>query len=209
MKIKVCGMRDPENLSGLIALKPDFVGFIFYNKSKRNVEEFPQIKFPKNVKKVGVFVNENVQEVLKKVKAFELDCVQLHGNETPEYISQIRTTELFSKPYKIEIIKAFSVDENFDFKKIKAFENICDFFLFDTKGENYGGNGIKFNWEILQKYKGNTPFLLSGGISKQDAEEIKSIHHKSFEGVDVNSGFEIEPGMKNINDIKEFKYKLK
>ena len=145
----------------------------------------------------------------KKVKSFELDCVQLHGNETPEYISQIRTTELFSKPYKIEIIKAFSVDENFDFKKIKAFENICDFFLFDTKGENYGGNGIKFNWEILQKYKGNTPFLLSGGISKQDAEEIKSIHHKSFEGVDVNSGFEIEPGMKNINDIKEFKYKLK
>jgi phosphoribosylanthranilate isomerase len=208
MKIKVCGMRNVENLSSLLALKPDFVGFIFYNKSKRYVEEFPQTKFPKNVKKVGVFVNETVQEVLKKANEFELDCVQLHGNETPEYISQLRLSEVDPKPFSIDVIKAFSIDDNFDFRITNSYENVCDYFLFDTKGKDYGGNGIKFNWEILQNYKGRTPFLLSGGISKEDVEGIKKIHHKYFEGVDVNSGFEIEPGLKNIDDIEEFKNKL-
>jgi len=209
MKIKVCGMRNVENLSSLLALKPDFVGFIFYNKSKRYVEEFPQINFPQNIKKVGVFVNETIQEVLNKVKEFQLDCIQLHGNETPEYINQLLNYELVSESKSIDIIKAFSVDENFDFNNTSAYEDDCDFFLFDTKGKDYGGNGIKFNWEILQNYKGKTPFLLSGGISKVDVEGIKNIHHKYFEGVDVNSGFEIEPGLKNIDNIEEFKNNLK
>lgn len=209
MKIKVCGMRNGENLSSLIALKPDFVGFIFYNKSKRYVDEFPQIKFPENIKKVGVFVNETPQEVIKKVNEFDLDCIQLHGNETPEYISQLRLLEIGSKPFSKEIIKAFSVDENFDFKITNSYENVCDYFLFDTKGKDYGGNGVKFNWVILQNYLGKTPFLLSGGISKDDTEELKGINHKALVGVDINSGFEIKPALKNINDIKEFKKKLK
>jgi len=222
MKIKVCGIRNRENLSSLLALKPDFVGFIFYEKSKRYVEEFPQINFPKNVKKVGVFVNESVEEVLRKVKVFRLDCVQLHGNESPEYCGKLakmltersrsnNSNEVISTllNHQIEIIKAFSVDESFDFNTTNAYEDICNYFLFDTRGKDYGGNGIKFNWEILQNYNGKTPFLLSGGISKLDAEEIKKINHKYFQGVDVNSGFEIEPGLKNINDIEEFKKNLK
>ncbi|MDX1829023.1 MAG: phosphoribosylanthranilate isomerase [Lutibacter sp.] len=201
MKIKVCGMRDAENIQSLLALKPDFIGFIFYNKSKRFVEGFPQVDFPKGIKKVGVFVNENIDVILDKVKKYQLNVVQLHGNETPEYCAKLHY-------YKLEVIKAFSVDENFNFNSILAYENSCNYFLFDTKGTNYGGNGIKFNWEILQKYRGNVPFLLSGGISKNDVSEIQKIMHSAFEGVDINSGFEIEPALKNINEIKEFKENL-
>lgn len=201
MKIKVCGMRDAENISELVKLKPDFIGFIFYNKSKRFIADFPQVNFPKGIKKVGVFVNENTKTIIDKVKKHQLDFVQLHGHETPEYCSKLYH-------YKIKIIKAFSVDENFDFNSIESYKNYCKYFLFDTKGENFGGNGIKFNWEILQKYRGKIPFLLSGGISKNEVLEIQKIKHPAFEGVDINSGFEIEPALKNIDDIKEFKNNL-
>ncbi|WP_456463198.1 phosphoribosylanthranilate isomerase [Lutibacter sp.] len=223
MLLKVCGMRNQENISSLLALKPDFVGFIFYPKSKRYVTQFPQIKFPKETKKVGVFVNESIENILEKVKNYQLNAVQLHGNETPEFcqklintfIERIRsekkrhsvpiTIGIVSESHKLEIIKAFSVDENFDFNKTRQYEELCNYFLFDTKGKEYGGNGIKFNWEILQNYKGKVPFLLSGGISKNDAEDIKKIKHPAFKGVDINSGFEIEPALKNIENIKEFK----
>jgi len=198
MKIKVCGMRDKENISGLLALKPDYIGFIFYDKSKRFVADFPQIEIPSSIKKVGVFVNETIEEIIEKANKHTLDFVQLHGNETPEYCSALSEKN-------IKIIKAFSVDENFDFSATKPFEKCVSLFLFDTKGKNYGGNGIKFNWELLQNYTGKTPFLLSGGISKNDAEEIKKIKHPAFLGIDINSGFELEPGLKNIKEIKEFK----
>jgi len=214
MKIKVCGMRDVENVSSLLALKPDFIGFIFYHKSKRFVAEFPQIKFPSETKKVGVFVNETIEKVIATVEKYKLDFVQLHGNETPNYCNEILNSHLecsrkiVSESHKLKIIKAFSVDENFDFSITKKFQKFCEYFLFDTKGTNYGGNGIKFNWEILQNYKGKVPFLLSGGISKEDAEDIKKIIHPAFKGVDINSGFEIEPALKNIKNIKEFKNNL-
>jgi len=210
MKIKVCGMRNPENVSSLLALKPDFVGFIFYNKSKRFVADFPQVKFPSSIKKVGVFVNENVEVILEKVKKHRLDVVQLHGNETAEFCIKLklRHSELNSKSQAIEIIKAFSIDKHFDFSSTVEYERSCNYFLFDTKGANYGGNGIKFNWEILQKYKGKVPFLLSGGISKNDVAKIKKIKHSAFKGVDINSGFEIKPALKNIKEIKEFKNNL-
>ncbi|HSQ46471.1 MAG TPA: phosphoribosylanthranilate isomerase [Lutibacter sp.] len=198
MTIKVCGMRDKENISGLLALKPDYIGFIFYAQSKRFVADFPQIEIPSSVKKVGVFVNEKVDEVLKVVEKYKLDFVQLHGNETSEYCSALSAKN-------IKIIKAFSVDENFDFSATKPFEKCVSLFLFDTKGNNYGGNGIKFNWELLQNYTGKTPFLLSGGISKNDSAEIRKFKHPAFLGIDINSGFELEPGLKNINEIKEFK----
>ena len=210
MKIKVCGMRNSENLQGLLALKPDFVGFIFYNKSKRFVDCFPQIAIPKEIKKVGVFVNENVEEVLKIVEKYQLDIVQLHGEETPEYCKELKISR-FKRSRKAEplkIFKAFSIDDDFDFSKTNAYQKVCDYLLFDTKGKEYGGNGIKFNWEVLQKYKGKTPFLLSGGISKEDVFLIKNFKHNAFEGIDINSGFEITPGLKNINDIKEFKNNL-
>ena len=198
MKIKVCGMRDKENISGLLDLKPDYIGFIFYEQSKRFVADFPQIEIPSSVKKVGVFVNEIIEKIIEKVNKHKLDFVQLHGNETSEYCEKLAAKD-------IKIIKAFSVDENFDFSATKPFEKCVSLFLFDTKGNNYGGNGIKFNWELLQNYTGKTPFLLSGGISKNDAAEIKKMKHLAFLGIDINSGFELEPGLKNIKEIKEFK----
>jgi len=181
-----------------MTLKPDYIGFILYDKSKRFVSDFTQIEIPSSVKKVGVFVNETIEEIIEKVNQHTLDFVQLHGNETSEYCEKLAAKN-------IKIIKAFSVDENFDFSAIKTFEKHVSLFLFDTKGNNYGGNGIKFNWELLQNYTGKTPFLLSGGISINDAEEIKNFKHPAFLGIDINSGFELEPGLKNINEIKEFK----
>lgn len=201
MKIKVCGMRDTENISGLLNLKPDYIGFIFYDKSKRFVADFPQIDIPSSTKKAGVFVNEKIDEIVEKVIRHKLDFVQLHGDETSEYCEKLTV-------HKIKIIKAFSVDENFDFSATLPFEKYVSLFLFDTKGKNYGGNGIKFNWELLQNYKGKTPFLLSGGITKNDAKGIKKFNHPAFLGVDINSGFELEPALKNINEIKEFKSAL-
>jgi phosphoribosylanthranilate isomerase len=198
MKIKVCGMRDKENISGLMTLKPDYIGFIFYAQSKRYAADFPQIEIPSNIKKVGVFVNETIEEIIEKANKHTLDFVQLHGDETSEYCEKLALKN-------IKIIKAFSVDENFDFSATKPFEKCVSLFLFDTKGKNYGGNGVKFNWELLQNYTGKTPFLLSGGISKNDSEEIMKFKHPAFLGIDINSGFELEPGLKNIKEIKEFK----
>lgn len=191
-------MRNSENISELMTLKPDYIGFIFYAQSKRFVTDFPQIEIPSSVKKVGVFVNETIDEIIEKTNRYKLDFVQLHGDETSEFCLSLSAKN-------IKIIKAFSVDENFDFSAIKPFEKHVSLFLFDTKGKNYGGNGIKFNWELLQNYTGKTPFLLSGGISINDAEEIKNFKHPAFLGIDINSGFELEPGLKNINEIKEFK----
>lgn len=191
-------MRNKENISGLLALKPDYIGFIFYDKSKRYVADFPQIEIPSSVKKVGVFVNEIIEEIIEKANQHTLDFVQIHGNETPEFCEKLAKKN-------IKIIKAFSVDENFDFSATKLFEKCVSLFLFDTKGNNYGGNGIKFNWELLQNYTGKTPFLLSGGISKNDSAEIRKFKHPAFLGIDINSGFELEPGLKNIKEIKEFK----
>ena len=208
MKLKVCGMRDNENIESLIALKPDFMGFIFYKKSKRFVADFPTTEIPLSIKKVGVFVNESLDTVLDIVEKHNLDCVQLHGNETPEYIDELLHSELVSESHPIEVFKAFSVDDSFDFSKTDAYQKVCDYMLFDTKGKDYGGNGVKFNWDVLQKYKGEIPFILSGGITKNDVEEIKKINHSAFVGLDINSGFEIEPALKNINEIKEFKYNL-
>ncbi len=202
-------MRNMDNIESLLALSPDFVGFIFYDKSKRFVRDFPEIIFPKNIKKIGVFVNETIKELLKTIDKHKLDGVQLHGNESPEFCNELSNSlNLNETEMPITIIKAFSIDEGFDFHMTTPYNLSCDYFLFDTKGKDYGGNGVKFNWEILRNYIGETPFLLSGGISKEDVNEINNFRHKAFKGIDINSGFEIEPGLKNINEIKEFKLNL-
>ncbi len=197
MKIKVCGMRDASNINELVSLKPDFIGFIFHEKSTRNVIEKPNVIIPENINKVGVFVNKSKQFILSKIADFNLDFVQLHGNETPEFCKELKTDN-------IKIIKAFNIKDNFNFEQLREYETSCDYYLFDAFGKKAGGNGITFNWNLLNKYKGDKLFLLSGGIDETMVEIIKNIKHKKFLGIDVNSGFEIEPALKDINKLKTF-----
>lgn len=204
MKLKVCGMRDKQNLTDLLEIGPDYIGFIFFEKSKRNVTDFPNVQVPSEIKKVGVFVNETHEMISEKVQEHNLKAVQLHGDETPEFCSELRK----ALP-EIEIFKAFSVDESFDFDTTKPYEAVCDVFVFDTKGKERGGNGVKFDWELLSNYKGETPYLLSGGISLEDIDLLNEFAQSSIAknclGVDVNSGFESEPGLKKIEELKQFK----
>lgn len=197
IKLKVCGMRNKTNIAELIKVQPNFIGFIFHEKSTRNVVIIPKIEIPKTIKKVGVFVNKSIDFILRKMADFKLDYIQLHGNESPQFCDELKNIDF-------KIIKAFNIKEDFDFKQLKKYEPFCDIFLFDAFGKNAGGNGIVFNWDLLQNYKGNTPFLLSGGIDETMATEINNINHPKFIGVDINSGFEIEPALKNIEKIKLF-----
>jgi phosphoribosylanthranilate isomerase len=201
LKIKVCGMRDPENISGVVAAVPDYLGFIFYPKSKRFVGFEPSAKVlaavPESVKKVGVFVDETPEKVLEIYRNWKLDVVQLHGNETPEYCRQIKDSG-------ITVFKAFSVDESFDFATLKAYSGVCDYFLFDTKGQLPGGTGQKFNWQLLENYQGLVPFFLSGGIGPSDLEAVREFHHPQLFGIDINSGFEISPALKDVEKVRSF-----
>jgi phosphoribosylanthranilate isomerase len=214
MKIKVCGMRQAQNVKDLSNLNPDYIGFIFYDKSKRFVADFPEVEIPLSIKKVGVFVNETIEEVARKISKYKLDAVQLHGDENVVYCNELRCLLERSREIlgldsarpdnRIEVIKAFAIDEDFDFNKTIDYESVCDLFLFDTKGKEYGGNGLKYDWSILKNYKGKTPFLLSGGINERDVENIKKFQHSKFVGIDLNSGFEDAPSQKNIEKLKTF-----
>ncbi|MDP3432298.1 MAG: phosphoribosylanthranilate isomerase [Bacteroidota bacterium] len=201
LKIKVCGMRDPKNISGVVAALPDFIGFIFYPKSKRFVgfEPSPEMfaEIPASVKKVGVFVNESPEKVLEISKKWNLDVIQLHGQESPGYCRQIQNSG-------ITVFKAFSVDESFDFATLKAYSGVCESFLFDTKGLLPGGTGKKFNWQLLENYKLNVPFYLSGGIVPDDLNSIEEFSHQQLFGIDINSGFEIEPALKDVEKVRTF-----
>lgn len=232
MKIKVCGMRDRDNIQELAELSPDYMGFIFFERSKRHVADFPEITIPTEIKKVGVVVNESIEFVTNLIHKNGLNAIQLHGNETPEYCNELKilVTEqralsgvetsrndnklganVISTPHNhdIEIIKAFSVDESFDFSKSKPYESSCDLFIFDTKGKEYGGNGVKYDWSILKNYKGETPFLLSGGIRPEDVDAVNEFSHKKCTGLDLNSGFEDAPGVKNIEKLRGFIKEIK
>jgi len=189
-------MRDATNISELVKIPIDFIGFIFHEKSSRNVVENPSITIPKSIQKVGVFVDKPIPFILQKATAFDLDYIQLHGNESPQFCEEL------SNHYKI--IKAFNIKQDFDFKKLKSYENYCELFLFDAFGKKAGGNGTTFNWKLLQKYQGDLSFLLSGGINKTMVTEIKKIKHPKCIGIDINSGFELEPALKDINAINLF-----
>ena len=189
-------MKYPENILEVSELLPDFLGFIFWEKSSRYFDgEIPEI--PKSIKKVGVFVNATLEEISFKIKKYDLDLIQLHGNESPKFCEKL-------KKENIEIIKVFSVNDDFDFSLLKPFENTCNYFLFDTKGKLPGGNGITFNWQILQQYKLTKPIFLSGGIGLDEIENIKKLNLPIY-AIDVNSKFEIEAGLKNIELLKNFK----
>ena len=191
MKLKVCGMKYSQNITEIENLFPDLMGFIFYEKSKRFFNQ-PKINLNNKVKRVGVFVNENIQEIKNKIKKYKLDYVQLHGEENVNFCHSL-------KPF-VKIIKVFKIDYNFNFKKTEEFEEVCDYFLFDTKSQLHGGSGKKFDWDLLKNYNCKKDFFLSGGIDIGDIEEIKKIVNSyPIAGIDVNSKFELD----NLEKDKE------
>jgi phosphoribosylanthranilate isomerase len=200
MKIKVCGMKDPQNINEVASLLPDFLGFIFYKKSARYVEEIPLRKVLSNldsgIEKVGVFVDEASEIVVGFCNRLGLSHAQLHGKESPEYCAQIQKAG-------ISVIKVFHMGETFDLDQIKPYENCSDLLLFDTKTKDYGGSGKHFDWNLLKRYTSETPFLLSGGISPEDITKIKELQIPQLWGIDVNSRVEMSPAYKDVNKVKE------
>lgn len=198
MKIKVCGLKYPENIEAVAALEPDYMGFIFYGKSPRYMADLNDgvlQDLPSAIKKTGVFVNESAENIERLVKQYDLGAIQLHGDESPEFCAAFKN--------KATVIKAFGINEDFDFTHLKAYITNVDFFLFDTKTKEYGGSGKTFDWGILDQYKLDVPFFLSGGLGPDNIEEVKNIKHPRFYGVDLNSRFEIEPGLKNIEKLEQ------
>lgn len=204
MKIKVCGLKFEENIADLMQLPINYVGFIFYKKSPRCVGEdlsFDYVRsIPKHIKKVGVFVNEDCNTVFNRIAHYDLDMVQLHGEETPEICTDL-------KPH-VEIIKAFQIHDDFDFKQLESYLAVVDYFLFDSLSKNYGGSGKSFNWQILKNYTYNIPFFLSGGIGEEHADKLKQLNIPQLKAIDLNSKFESKPGLKNTEQIKQFIIKL-
>ena len=194
MIVKVCGMRDAENIRQLEALGIDWMGMIFWPKSKRYVST-PPVYLPQHVRKVGVFVDASLDAIRQHVEDYQLDIVQLHGQESPETLKVL-------KP--LTLIKALNIATPEDLQKTVPYEGLADYFLFDTKGKSVGGNGEKFDWSVLDNYQGKTPFLLSGGIGSEDAQDVKTFHHPKCIGIDLNSRFETEPGLKDITKLKQF-----
>ena len=219
VRLKVCGMKYQENIEQVAALQPDYLGFIFYEKSARHFDTvIPELS--KSIKKTGVFVDADLEFVIKKINTHNLQAVQLHGNESPEYCDALRYAEFISashhenlKQVQVDIIKVFSIKNEFNFDVLKPYEDVCDYFLFDTKGKLPGGNGYTFNWNVLNNYPSTKPYFLSGGIGLNEIENTKEFQKseasKYCYAIDVNSKFEIEPGFKKIEDLKRFKQKLK
>jgi phosphoribosylanthranilate isomerase len=248
MKLKICGMKYQDNINQVAALQPDYLGFIFYKNSPRNFDSIIP-KLPDSIKKVGVFVNETIAFIIEKIKTHQLNAVQLHGNESPEFCIELKRhyekqsdevisskesgchsvpitigidTESINKNNKmlkqvqhdknIEIIKVFSIKDKFNFEVLQPYEKVCDYYLFDTKGKLPGGNGYTFDWNVLNDYPSTTPFFLSGGIGLNQLEKLKQFQKsdasKYCHALDVNSKFEIEAGLKHIEQLKEFKNNL-
>lgn len=232
VRLKICGMKYPDNIEQVASLLPDYLGFIFYEKSQRHFVENNIPGLSNAIKKVGVFVDENITVVFETIKKHKLQAVQLHGNESPEYCENLKRhyeessdevisskrTDCFDtkkesrNDEKIEIIKAFSIDDSFNFEVLKPYLDVCDYFLFDTKGKLPGGNGFVFDWSVLKNYTLTKPFFLSGGIGLNETENLLSFLKKPesryCHAIDVNSKFEIEPGLKDFENLKKFKEKL-
>ena len=201
-KIKICGMKHPENILEIAALQPDYLGFIFYAQSPRNFENaIPELD--KSIQKVGVFVNASFEEIQEKATKYKLDLIQLHGDESPEFC-------LLLQQNKLKVIKSFNIDNTFNFNSLSNYFNSCNYFLFDTKGKLPGGNGTTFDWKVLEQYPSNKPFFLSGGIGTEELEDIKQVLKMNLPiyAIDVNSKFEIEPGLKDIERLKDIKIKI-
>ena len=199
MKLKVCGMK--YNPEAVAALQPHYLGFIFWEPSSRFFNEaVPSL--PKEIKKIGVFVDATIADVTATIEKYNLDGVQLHGNESSEYCIKLKTIS------SVEIIKVFSIKDEFDFSLLTPFEDVCDYFLFDTKGKLPGGNGYTFNWSVLENYPSTKPYFLSGGIGLENRKQISAFlkrpESKNCHAIDVNSSFESKPGLKKIDELREF-----
>ncbi|WP_136466301.1 phosphoribosylanthranilate isomerase [Flagellimonas onchidii] len=204
MKLKVCGMN--HNPKEVAQLQPDYMGFIFWEPSSRFFKgEMPTLS--KSIKNVGVFVNASLEEVLEKAQKYNLAAVQLHGSESPEFCKDLR-----ENTQSLDIIKVFSIKDDFDFSILKRYEEVCDHYLFDTKGKLPGGNGYTFDWSVLNNYPSTKPYFLSGGIGLESVEKLESFMNsptsKYCHVIDVNSKFEIKPGLKDIDQLKKFKNRL-
>lgn len=208
MKLKICGMR--YNAEEVAELQPDYLGFIFWKPSTRFFQgDIPSL--PKNISKIGVFVDASVDEILQHTKIHGLDFLQLHGSESPAICEKLNE-QLKIQKLTAEIIKVFSILDSFDFTELSPYEKSVDYFLFDTKGKLPGGNGYQFNWETLKGYPSNKPYFLSGGIGLEEVEELHKFflkeESKHCHAIDVNSKFELSPGLKDIEKLKEFKNRL-
>ena len=201
MKLKICGLKYLDNIKEIVEYAPDYLGFIFYEHSKRYVgHELVGARLNNidpGIKKVGVFVNATEKVVLQKTDEYNLDLVQLHGDETPVFCKQLSRN--------VKIIKAFGVDEEFDFLRLNEYKSSIEYFLFDTKTLEHGGSGKQFDWNILEKYDNEIPFFLSGGIDINDIGSILQLNKLNIHAIDVNSKFEIRPGLKDINKIKKLR----
>ena len=194
-------MKYPDNIREVAQLQPDFMGFIFYPNSPRFVGQLDVNTLgalPTSIKKTGVFVNENLENILTAISKYSLDAVQLHGADNLKLCRRIR------EEAKTMVIKVFPIMGAYNFKVTGDYEDVADYFLFDTKTDLYGGSGQKFNWNILDEYKGNKPFLLSGGIGIDDVKALRAIDHPLLAGIDLNSKFELKPGLKNVTLLKQF-----
>ena len=199
MLVKVCGLKDEKNISDISNLDIDFMGLIFYKKSKRFVNKDFLVK-KNNKKLVGVFVNETIDEIKRISKKYDLDYVQLHGDENVEFCNKVNNF--------IDVIKVFRISYDFDFNSIDKFYNCCKYFLFDTKSKKFGGTGEKFEWSILKEKKIYKDFFLSGGIDNNDDQIIKNLDLNHLIGIDLNSKFEFEPGKKDVKKLNKFLNKI-
>jgi phosphoribosylanthranilate isomerase len=201
MKTKICGLREQQNTLELAELHPEWMGFIFVETSPRyflNATEPVNLKsLPKAINKVGVFVDGTIENVRSIVQQHGLDMVQLHGDESPEYCAMLQS-------HNLKVIKAFNIDAQFEPLTTEAYTPFVDYFLFDTKGLQPGGNGVAFNWNLLHDKRFSKPFLLSGGISPNHADVLKQFKHPDCIGIDINSRFESAPGVKDVSLIRSF-----
>src|SRR5690554_5836935 len=204
MKLKICGMKYPDNISQVAQLQPDYLGFIFHERSPRHFEE----KIPAlsdQIQTVGVFVDEKVEFISGQIDKHKLSAIQLHGHESPETCRLLKSSG-------IKVLKVFSIKNEFDFSVLTPYEDVCDYFLFDTKGKLPGGNGYRFDWSVLEQYPSTKPFFLSGGIGLYQIENLKRFQNnkasKFCYAIDVNSQFEMEPGFKDMQLLQEFKSQL-
>jgi phosphoribosylanthranilate isomerase len=204
LKVKVCGMRDPENIRSIGAFKPDYMGFIFYKDSPRYVGESFAIPddLGVTVKRVGVFVNESTAVIRDKVSHVKLTAVQLHGHETAGQCRELKYTGL-------TVIKAFSLHDRFDFETVRPYYSAVDYLLFDAKGKNFGGNGVPFSWTVLEKYDQQIPFFLSGGLSNENLDEVMGLSSMNLHALDINSGVEFGPGIKDEQLTQQFISKMR